>query len=68
MFVFQLSAFILRTTPKHWPNAIPELLFAFQPAQVPSIPPDKALWILLEVLTVIPEEVEISNVYCILKM
>ncbi|XP_046679331.1 importin-13 [Homalodisca vitripennis] len=51
-----LSAFILNTTPKHWPGAIPELLSTFQPANMPSIPPDKALWILLEVLTVIPEE------------
>ncbi|XP_054276108.1 importin-13 [Macrosteles quadrilineatus] len=51
-----LSAFILHTTPKYWPGAIPELLGTLQPTNLPSVPPDKALWILLEVLTVIPEE------------
>lgn len=51
-----LSAYILQTCPSHWPAAIPELLSMFQPSNLPSIPPDKTVWILLEVLTVIPEE------------
>lgn len=55
--MLQLSAYILQTCPSHWPAAIPELLSMFQPSNLPSVPPDKTVWILLEVLTVIPEEV-----------
>jgi hypothetical protein len=57
LFVFQLSAYVLHTLPVHWPNAVPELLATLQPSNLPSIPPERTAWILLEILTVLPEEV-----------
>lgn len=43
--------------PGYWPNAIPELLAMFQSTDFQGLTPDRRVWILLEVLTVIPEEV-----------
>ncbi|XP_021934017.1 importin-13 isoform X2 [Zootermopsis nevadensis] len=51
-----LSAYVLHTLPLHWPNAVPELLATFQPSNLPAIPPERTAWILLEILTVLPEE------------
>ncbi|RZF36601.1 hypothetical protein LSTR_LSTR007304 [Laodelphax striatellus] len=51
-----LSAYILQTTPSYWPNAIPELLAMFQATDLQTLTPERRVWILLEVLTVIPEE------------
>uniref|UniRef100_A0A1B6C273 Importin-13 n=1 Tax=Clastoptera arizonana TaxID=38151 RepID=A0A1B6C273_9HEMI len=56
-----LSAYVLQTTPTHWPSAISELLSVFSSTNLPSISPDKTLWILLEVFTVIPEEFQTMN-------
>jgi hypothetical protein len=52
-----LSAYVLHTIPLHWPNAVPELLATFQPHNLPAIPSERTAWILLEILTVLPEEV-----------
>lgn len=57
LFVFQLSAYVLHTLPVHWPNAVLELLATLQPSNLPNIPPERTAWILLEILTVLPEEV-----------
>ncbi|KAJ3642174.1 hypothetical protein Zmor_024983 [Zophobas morio] len=51
-----LSAYIIHTVPAHWPNAFEELVSSFQPHHLPSVEPERVIWILLEILTVIPEE------------
>ncbi|XP_018334256.1 importin-13 isoform X2 [Agrilus planipennis] len=51
-----LSAYIIHTIPTHWPNAFEELVSSFQPNFFPNIEPERVIWILLEILTVIPEE------------
>jgi hypothetical protein len=63
LFVFQLSAYVLHTLPVHWPNAVPELMATLQPSNLPNIPPEKTAWILLEILTVLPEEVRAICVF-----
>jgi hypothetical protein len=65
LFVFQLSAYVLHTLPVHWPNAVPELLATLQPSNLPNIPPERTAWILLEIFTVLPEEV---RAICVLRM
>jgi len=55
--LFQLSAYIIHTIPTHWPNAFEELVSSFQPHNLPNIESERVIWILLEILTVIPEEV-----------
>ncbi|XP_068084761.1 importin-13 [Anabrus simplex] len=56
-----LSAYVLQTIPVHWPNAINELLATLQPSNLPSVPPERTAWILLEILTVLPEEFQSSH-------
>ncbi|KAJ9589083.1 hypothetical protein L9F63_017628 [Diploptera punctata] len=56
-----LSAYVLHTLPLHWPNAVPELLATLQPSNLPTIPPERTAWILLEILTVLPEEFQSSH-------
>lgn len=51
-----LSAYILYTIPHYWPNAFKELLNSFQPQHLPNIQPERVVWMLLEILTLIPEE------------
>ncbi|XP_018575465.1 importin-13 [Anoplophora glabripennis] len=51
-----LSAYIIHTIPVHWPNAFEELVSSFQPQHLPNVEPERVIWILLEILTVIPEE------------
>lgn len=51
-----LSAYIIHTVPVHWPNAFEELVSSFQPRHLPSVEPERVIWILLEILSVIPEE------------
>ncbi|KAJ8920238.1 hypothetical protein NQ315_011899 [Exocentrus adspersus] len=51
-----LSAYIIHTIPTHWPNAFEELVSSFQPHHLPNVEPERVVWILLEILTVIPEE------------
>ncbi|KAF7279174.1 hypothetical protein GWI33_007585 [Rhynchophorus ferrugineus] len=50
------SAYIIHTIPTHWPNAFEELVSSFQPHNLPGIESERVIWILLEILTVIPEE------------
>lgn len=58
----QLSAYIIHTVPVHWPKAFEELVSSFQPQHLPNVEPERVIWILLEILTVIPEEVRINVV------
>ncbi|KAK5644398.1 hypothetical protein RI129_005698 [Pyrocoelia pectoralis] len=51
-----LSAYIIHTVPIHWPNAFEELVSSFQPRHLPNVEPERVIWILLEILSVIPEE------------
>lgn len=51
-----MSAYIIHTLPNFWPNALEELVSNFQPQNLPNIEPQRVIWILLEILTVIPEE------------
>ncbi|KAL3269998.1 hypothetical protein HHI36_009055 [Cryptolaemus montrouzieri] len=51
-----LSAFIIHTLPSYWQHAFEDLVSSFQPQHLPNIDPERVLWILLEILTVIPEE------------
>lgn len=51
-----LSAYIIHTVPSHWPKAFEELVSSFQPQYLPNVEPERVIWILLEILTVIPEE------------
>ncbi|KAF5307676.1 hypothetical protein FQR65_LT06731 [Abscondita terminalis] len=51
-----LSAYIIHTVPVHWPNAFEELVSSFQPRHLPNVEPERVIWILLEILSVIPEE------------
>ncbi|XP_060533437.1 importin-13 [Cylas formicarius] len=51
-----LSAYIIHTIPTHWPKAFEELVSSFQPQHLPNVEPERVIWILLEILTVIPEE------------
>ncbi|CAG9760659.1 unnamed protein product [Ceutorhynchus assimilis] len=51
-----LSAYIIHTIPNHWPNAFEELVSSFQPHNLPAIESERVIWILLEILTVIPQE------------
>lgn len=56
-----LSAYLLQTIPVHWPDAVNELLTTLQPSFLPSLPPERTAWILLEILTVLPEEFQSSH-------
>ncbi|CAH0554758.1 unnamed protein product [Brassicogethes aeneus] len=56
-----LSAFIIHTVPDYWPNAFEELVSSFQPQHLPNIDAERVIWILLEILTVIPEEFQSTN-------
>lgn len=57
IILFQLSAYIIHTVPTYWPKAFEELVSSFQPQHLPNVEPERIVWILLEILTVIPEEV-----------
>lgn len=63
--MLQLSAYIIHTVPTHWPKAFEELVSSFQPQYLPNVEPERVIWILLEILTVIPEEVSIICFLCI---
>lgn len=51
-----LSALLIQMTPRYWDESIGELLSMFRPENLPSLPPQRVIWILLEVLMFIPEE------------
>lgn len=61
ILIFQLAVYILRVTTLYWPNAIANLISLFQDPsllrKVPNATPEKLTSLLLEILSVIPEEV-----------
>ncbi|XP_063226596.1 importin-13 isoform X2 [Bacillus rossius redtenbacheri] len=56
-----LTAYVFQTLTTHWPSAIPELLATFQPSNLVDLPPARTVWILLQILTVLPEEFQKSQ-------
>nr|XP_023016912.1 importin-13 [Leptinotarsa decemlineata] len=56
-----LSAFVLHTLPTHWPSAFEDLVNGFQPQYLPNVDRERIIWILLEILTVIPEEFQTTT-------
>lgn len=46
-------------TPRYWKDSVGDLLTMFRPENLPSVSPQRVVWILFEVLTFIPEEVGI---------
>lgn len=57
---------MIHTISNYWPNAFEELVSSFQPQNLPNIESERVIWILLEILTVIPEEVifNLNTVIC----
>lgn len=51
-----------------WNTAIEDVINIFQNQQIPNVSPNMQLWIVLEVLQGIPEEVRVANVYFRLKL
>ncbi|CAH1395384.1 unnamed protein product [Nezara viridula] len=51
-----LSALLIQMTPRYWKDSIGDLLTMFRPENLPSVSPQRVIWILFEVLTFIPEE------------
>nr|CAD7263457.1 unnamed protein product [Timema shepardi] len=58
---WQLSAYVLQTLPSDWPTAIPDLIASLQPSSFPNIPSARLAWVLLQILTVLPEEFQSSH-------
>ncbi|XP_065332285.1 importin-13 [Cloeon dipterum] len=46
----------LQSMPSNWEDPITDILVTFQPASIPNIPPENLATIVLEILTVLPEE------------
>lgn len=57
--MFQLSAYIVHMLGE-WPSAIEDVINTFQNQQIPNVTNETQLWIMLEVLQAIPEEVRIN--------
>ncbi|XP_001359959.2 importin-13 [Drosophila pseudoobscura] len=55
-----LGAYIVHMLDE-WPNAIEEVIDTFQNQRIPNVKPDVQLWIMLEVLTAIPEEAQVIH-------
>ncbi|XP_013776592.1 importin-13-like [Limulus polyphemus] len=56
-----LSAYIIHTVSDHWPTAIADVAATVQPSHLPSLPPQQVMLILLELLTVLPEEFQTAH-------
>lgn len=59
---FQLSAYIVHMLSE-WPSAIEDVINTFQNQQIPNVSNETQLWILLEVLQAIPEEVGTLSIF-----
>lgn len=51
-----LSAFIIRTVSDSWPNAVTDIISTLHSQNLPNLHPKQAVTVLLELLTVLPEE------------
>ncbi|XP_014250875.1 importin-13 [Cimex lectularius] len=51
-----LAVFLLKVTPQYWKNSIEDIYNIFRPENLPNISQERSVWILLEVLSVIPNE------------
>ncbi|XP_067135398.1 importin-13 isoform X2 [Centruroides vittatus] len=59
-----LSSYVIHTLPEHWPSAISDVISSLQPQNIPSVTPHQALTMLLELLTVLPEEFQTMHMPC----
>ena len=55
-----MSAFIVHMLAD-WPTAIEDVINTFKNQQIPNVSSDMQLWIMLEILEGIPEEVQKMN-------
>ncbi|CAH1775868.1 unnamed protein product [Owenia fusiformis] len=57
-----LSAFAMNTIPEVWPEAIHGMITTFQQAQLPGLQSEDLCRVLLELLTVLPEEFSVAHI------
>ncbi|XP_044755741.1 importin-13 [Coccinella septempunctata] len=50
------ASFIIHTITSFWKTAFEDLVYSFQPQNLPQLQPERVICILLEILNVIPEE------------
>ncbi|CAN8004025.1 unnamed protein product, partial [Ixodes hexagonus] len=53
-----MASFVIHVIPEFWSDAIPDLLASIHPSVMVNVAPDQVLDLLLELLTVIPEELQ----------
>lgn len=58
---YQMATMALQMLPEDWPNAVEEIMEHLISSRQTQISPDRALWILLETLTVLAEETQTST-------
>lgn len=46
-----------------WPTAIEDIISTFQQQQIPNVSAETQLWIMIEILQGIPEEVRVFFIY-----
>ncbi|XP_049782122.1 importin-13 [Schistocerca cancellata] len=56
-----LAAYIINVTPEHWPNPINELIQTFLTPST-TVPAERTAWILMEILTMLPDELNNSRI------
>lgn len=56
-----MATMALQMLPEDWPNAVEEIMEHLISSRQTQISPDRALWILLETLTVLAEETQTST-------
>ncbi|XP_064476842.1 importin-13-like [Ornithodoros turicata] len=59
--IVAVASFAIHVIPNFWPSAVSDLIVTFQPSVVGNVPPLVLEDILLELLTVIPEELQSSE-------
>lgn len=59
--IVAMASYVIRVLPNFWPSAVSDLIVTFQPSVMTDILPHQLDDILLELLTVIPEELESSE-------
>lgn len=52
------ASFVIHVVPEFWKTAIPDLMSSIHPSVMVNVAPDQVLDLLLELLTVIPEELQ----------
>lgn len=63
---FKLCAYVVRTVPTHWPDAIPQLMETFRNSLSQSTINVSVM--ILEILMALPEEVSFLKIKCNFKL